>query len=176
MKTNITIARIAPFVAAAAFPFITTAVRNLCELVSLTVYYFNVAIYMIIALATVIFIWNVYRYFFKADVENKKEAGLYVMYSIIGFFVILSFWGLVNIVKNTFNLDTSVPSSLSAGGGGSVSSGCSGSSSYNSSSGSASGVRTIIPSGSYTQNNSGTSQQPGFFVQLYNDLFGSGKK
>jgi hypothetical protein len=172
MKTNITIARIAPFVAVAAFPFITTAVRNLCELVSLTIYYFNVAIYMIIALATVIFIWNVYRYFFKADIENKKEAGLYVMYSIIGFFVIISFWGLVNIVKNTFNLDTQVPSSLSGGAGGSVSSGCGG--------GGGSNVRTsggtVIPSGSYTQNNTGTSQQPGFFVQLYNDLLGSGNK
>lgn len=175
MKINTLITRSAPFIAVAAFPFATIAVKNLCELVSLTIYYFNTAIYMIIGLATVYFVWNVYRYFFTADVENKKEAGLYVMYSVIGFFVIISFWGLVNIVKNTFNLDTQVPSSLSGGTGGASYAGCSGTAA-NGGAGSRTTVNngTIIPSGSYTQNNSG-GNQPGFIRQLYNDLLGSGK-
>ncbi|MDB5258834.1 MAG: hypothetical protein JWO73_42 [Candidatus Taylorbacteria bacterium] len=112
MKTNIIIARVSPLIAAALFPLVTSAfTKNLCELVNIVMYYFDVAIYMIIALATVIFIWNVYKYFFKPDAE-RKEAGLYVMYSVIGFFIILSFWGLVNIVKNTLNLDTNAPSSF----------------------------------------------------------------
>lgn len=47
------------------------------------------------------------------------------MWSIIGFFVILSFWGIVNIVTNTFKLDSNAPSGFfgsfqSSSSGGSI--------------------------------------------------------
>ena len=84
--------------------------QSLNELSKMIVGYFNQAIYVILGLAILVFVWNVYQYFFKADPENKKEAGLYVMYSVIGFFVIIAFWGLVNIVSNTLNLNTNAPS------------------------------------------------------------------
>ena len=35
---------------------------------------------------------------------------MYVLWSVVGFFVILSFWGMVNILTNTFKLDSSQPS------------------------------------------------------------------
>jgi phosphatidylglycerophosphatase A len=79
--------------------------RSLSDLVLLTIAYFNQAIYLIISLAIVTFIWNIYHYFIVSDPENKKDAGLYVMYSVIGLFVIISFWGLVNIVGNSLNLN-----------------------------------------------------------------------
>jgi len=58
------------------------------------------------------FVWNVYKYFIAGsdNAESKKEAGLYVMWSLAGFFVILSFWGLVAILTNTFKLENSIPS------------------------------------------------------------------
>ena len=83
-----------------------TTQQSLCTLVYEAIGYFNQAIYLIIALAVVTFIWNVYKYFIVADPENRGEASKYVMFSVIGLFVILSFWGLVNIVSNTLNLDT----------------------------------------------------------------------
>ena len=95
------------FAPAAAF---AQQAQNLSQLATLAIKYFNVGIYLIIALAIVVFVWNVYIYFFTGDSTNKKEAGLYVMYSVIGLFVILSFWGLVNIVTNTLNLNNNVPS------------------------------------------------------------------
>ncbi len=81
--------------------------QNLCTLVTEAIGYFNQAIFLIIALAVVTFIWNVYKYFIISDPENRTEASKYVMFSVIGLFVILSFWGLVNILSNTLNLDTS---------------------------------------------------------------------
>jgi hypothetical protein len=84
----------------------TSSSANLCSLVNTAIGYFNQAIYLIIALAIVTFVWNVYKYFIISDPENKSEASKYVMFSVIGLFVILSFWGLVNIVSNTLNLDT----------------------------------------------------------------------
>lgn len=112
------------------FPFITFAqstiggnvdvnttvqqTRNLKGLVALFTEYLNIAIGLIIALAVVTFIWNVYLYFFTE--KEKTEAGKYVMYSVIGFFVILSFWGLVAILSNTLNLPTQRPNFPFGGG------------------------------------------------------------
>ena len=87
--------------------------KDLNYLVKLFVGYLNVAVYLIMALAMLMFVWNVYKYFIYGsdDVSSKKDAGLYVMWSVIGFFVILSFWGLVNILKNSLKLDDNMPSS-----------------------------------------------------------------
>lgn len=65
--------------------------------------YLDLAIYLIMALAFLYFVWNVFNYFFVAD-TNKTEAGKYVLYSIIGFAVILTFWGLVQLLIATAGL------------------------------------------------------------------------
>jgi hypothetical protein len=93
---------------------------NLACLVSKFIQYLEVAIMLIISLAVVSFIWNVYRYFFSSDTgaEKKKEAGLYVMYSVLGFFIILSFWGLVAVLANTLNLPNAQPSWFFGGNSG----------------------------------------------------------
>jgi hypothetical protein len=84
--------------------------RNLTDLVKLTEGFIRTFIYMIILFGVLFFVWNVFKYFIKSDdVSEKKEAGQYVMWSVIGFFVIFSLWGLVNIVRKTFNLDDTAP-------------------------------------------------------------------
>ena len=97
-------ASVTPLIAAAQTSNCSS--QSLCSLVYTTIGYFNQAIYLIIALAVVTFVWNIYRYFIVSDPENRKEASKYVMFSVIGLFVILSFWGLVNILSNTLNLNT----------------------------------------------------------------------
>lgn len=86
--------------------------KDLKYLIDLTIKYFNQFIFLILGLALVMFVWNIYRYFISGsdDVKAKEEAGLYVMWSIIGFFVIISIYGLVNILTKTFDLDTRSPS------------------------------------------------------------------
>ena len=90
---------------------VLAAGKDLKYLVGIVLEYVDIAVYLIISLAILLFVWNIYKYFISGsdDVTAKKEAGLYVMWSIIGFFVILSLWGLVNILKNTFNLDNNRP-------------------------------------------------------------------
>jgi ABC-type Na+ efflux pump permease subunit len=97
------------------FPVITFAEgKDLNDLVQLVGKYLNAGVGFILSLAVVMFIYNVFKYFIAGgdNAESKKEAGLYVMWSIIGFFVILSFWGLVRIVTNTFKLDSQAPTDL----------------------------------------------------------------
>lgn len=91
--------------AALSFPLISFAeTKTLATVITLIIRYLNMALFLLMAFAVVMFVWYVIKYFILPN-ENRKEAGMYVLYSVIGFFVILSFWGLVNILNNTFGLD-----------------------------------------------------------------------
>ena len=62
---------------------------------------------LIFAVATVVFIWGVVQYVINSDDEGKKEKGRsFMIWGIIGLTVMISVWGLVNVVGNTFNLNT----------------------------------------------------------------------
>ena len=65
--------------------------------------------------AVVMFVWYVVKYFIvSSDEANRGAAAQYVMWSMIGFFIILSIWGLVNILLHTFNLGSNSPGSLTS--------------------------------------------------------------
>jgi hypothetical protein len=82
------------------------AAKTLSDLVYKIIGYLNQALVLLMGVAIVIFVWNIIKYFIRTD-EDHKEAAPYVMWSVIGFFVILSFWGLVNILQGTFGLGNS---------------------------------------------------------------------
>jgi hypothetical protein len=95
--------------------------KTLKTLIDQVTTYFNYFLVLMMGFAIVMFVWYVIKYFIRTT-EDHKEAGLYVMYSVIGFFVILSMWGIVNILQNTFGLQNDAPSwrtinSLFPGGG-----------------------------------------------------------
>jgi len=87
---------LAPLVAFAKGP-------TLFDIITLIIRYLNVALVLFMGAAVVIFVYHVIKYFILPNAD-RSEAGSYVLYSVIGFFVILSFWGLVNILQNTFGL------------------------------------------------------------------------
>ncbi len=57
---------------------------------------------LIIGIAFVIFLWGVYKYIYSASVEAKEGARTTIIYGLIGLFVMLAAWGLVNILIDTF--------------------------------------------------------------------------
>ncbi|MFT5280904.1 MAG: putative membrane-anchored protein [Flavobacteriaceae bacterium] len=61
---------------------------------------------VLIALAVIYFIVGVIEYITADDEDKKKKARDRMIYGIIGIFVIVSIWGLVAILRNTFDLDT----------------------------------------------------------------------
>jgi hypothetical protein len=83
------------------------AVRTLKDLIDLVIDYLGYAIPLIMSLSIVVFIWGVYKYFIKVDAD-RAEAGNYILYGVIGFFLMLSFWGVVNILIQTLNLDNNI--------------------------------------------------------------------
>ena len=88
--------------------------RTLCSVINVVIGYMNQALFLLMGIGILIFVWYVIQYYIKPN-ENRAEAGTYVMYSVIGFFIILSFWGIVNIVQNTFGLQNQVNSAPSWG-------------------------------------------------------------
>lgn len=63
----------------------------------------NILVPILMAIAFIVFIYGAYKYFIynAANESEKAEGRKFVMWGIIGFVVILSVWGLVNIVKET---------------------------------------------------------------------------
>lgn len=87
--------------------------KTLKDIAKLITEYLNIGLMLIISLAVVVFVWNVFKYFFTE--ADRKEAGMYVLYSVIGFFIIFSFWGLVAIVRNSLQLEDQAPPSFTSG-------------------------------------------------------------
>jgi hypothetical protein len=103
--------KIALLVALFVFPFITHAQRVL-DLNSFLIKVNNVMnqiIPIMISFAVVWLIYSVIRYFIATSEPDKKAASSMVFMAIIGLFVILSIWGLVNFLVRTFGLDNNVP-------------------------------------------------------------------
>lgn len=61
---------------------------------------------VVVAIAFITFLWGVYKFFiFGASNETEKGDGRrFVLWGLVGFTVIFSLWGLVNIVAGTFSL------------------------------------------------------------------------
>jgi hypothetical protein len=74
----------------------------------------NLALPVIIAGAVVWFVYGIARYVLAAgDDEAKKSAKDKIVYGLIGLTVMVSVWGIVNIVVRTLGLtDTSIPASV----------------------------------------------------------------
>lgn len=59
----------------------------------------------LIGLGVIVFIYGVLILTFSDGGEKKEEGKLYMFWGIIGIFVMVSVWGLVNIVSGVFELD-----------------------------------------------------------------------
>lgn len=59
---------------------------------------------VLIGIAVIWFIWGVISYVISGDEEKKKDARGHIIQGLIGLFIILSFWGIVGLINNTFGV------------------------------------------------------------------------
>lgn len=66
----------------------------------------NVLLPVVISIAFIVFIWGVYKYFIlgAANEDKRAEGRQLVLWGVIGFVIIFTVWGLVNIVSATLGL------------------------------------------------------------------------
>jgi hypothetical protein len=86
-------------------------IGNVNDLVLRIVGIGNIVVYLLVALAIVYIIYAVVQYFIKGNEgdESRRAAGMQIFYGIVGLAIIISLWGLVNLVLNTFWTNTSRP-------------------------------------------------------------------
>ncbi len=60
---------------------------------------------LLVGAAVVIFIYGIILKIFSEGGEKAEEGKQYMFWGIIGLFVMISMWGLVNILQGTFRLD-----------------------------------------------------------------------
>ena len=68
----------------------------------------DVLVPVFMAIAFIVFLWGVFKYFIwgRESESDKMEGRKYAMWGVIGFVIILSLWGIVNILMGALNLTT----------------------------------------------------------------------
>lgn len=62
---------------------------------------------LIFSLAVAMFVWGVVQYVIGANEEKERAKGKqFMIWGIIALAVMVSIWGLVRILSNTFSIDT----------------------------------------------------------------------
>ena len=72
-------------------------------------YLVNSVIPVLIALAVAYFIWGVIKYVISQDEESKGKGRSMMIYGLIGILVIATIWGLVGLLRNSFDIDATNP-------------------------------------------------------------------
>jgi len=66
--------------------------------------YLNYIVPALITVAVIYFVWGIVTFISSSDEEAKKGGRAKIINGLIGLFVIVSFWGIIGIVKNTFGV------------------------------------------------------------------------
>jgi hypothetical protein len=107
----------APFLAGAA-GLNTTYVKGYAD--SVTGIINNILVPVLIAIAFLVFLWGVYKYFIQGASNDAERATgrTFVLYGVIGFVIIFSIWGIVQIFIGTlgFGTTTNSPNPPTIGG------------------------------------------------------------
>lgn len=65
---------------------------------------------LLIALAVIVFIWGVLKFIMNAEDSTKREEGRnFIIWGLVGLFVMVSIWGIVNILNSTFGVSNVIP-------------------------------------------------------------------
>ena len=78
--------------------------NNVTELINFgTCTIMNAIVPLLVALAVVGFVYGVIKYFLNPENEEKRKNGKsFMLWGLVTLFVIVSIWGLVGILSNTF--------------------------------------------------------------------------
>lgn len=77
---------------------VTTLTTKIIDFINGTV------IYLLFALAFIFFLWGVFKYFILggASDETREEGKKFIVWGIVALAVMVSVWGLVNLLVDTF--------------------------------------------------------------------------
>jgi hypothetical protein len=92
-----------------SLPFLTLAQDGLFGVLATVRQFIAALVPLIIGIAVIYFLFGVLKYVVAKDSDSQKEARSIMVMGIIVLFVMVSVWGLVNILQDTFDIDNSGP-------------------------------------------------------------------
>ena len=68
--------------------------------------FINLLVPVIFAIAFIVFIWGIFTYFIAggANDEQRQKGRQLAFWGIVGFAIMVSVWGLINLVTNSLGL------------------------------------------------------------------------
>jgi hypothetical protein len=93
----------------AAFPILVGAQSGVFRLLDLVSSLIRATVPVIIGLAVLVFIFGILKYVIAKDEGAQKEARSVILWGVIILFVMVSVWGLVNLLGETLQLNNSAP-------------------------------------------------------------------
>ena len=81
--------------------------NTLCAVAQNIIYVINnVLVPLLFAVAFIVFLYGVFKKYIwsRGDETAVEEGHKLILWGIIGFVIMISLWGLVNVVANTFGL------------------------------------------------------------------------
>ncbi len=83
---------------------------SLFDTLSLFNTFLNALIGLFITLAIVVFFWGLIKYLWDVGGSEDKSEGLQIMmYGVIAIFVMVSIWGIIRLLQNTFKVTSTDP-------------------------------------------------------------------
>jgi predicted membrane channel-forming protein YqfA (hemolysin III family) len=98
MKKFLTAAAIALAPAIASAASIGSSISALLSLVSNTL---GALVYIVMSLGLLVFLWGVVQYVISDSGDDKEKARKYMIWGIIGLFVMSTVWGIVGLLKDS---------------------------------------------------------------------------
>lgn len=97
--------------AAFVLPFVTFAQETdgIRHLLGIAAGVIQALIPIVIGLAVLVFLWGVLRYVLSTSDGGKGEGRTFMLWGIIALFVMVSVWGLVNILRDSLGLNLATP-------------------------------------------------------------------
>ncbi|MFA5773198.1 MAG: hypothetical protein WC908_00800 [Candidatus Paceibacterota bacterium] len=90
-----------------AFPFFVFATGDVGSIIFQITGYINLIVPVLITVAIGYFIWGVIQFISSSEEEAKKNGRTKIINGLIGLFVIVAFWGIIAVVRNTFGITDS---------------------------------------------------------------------
>jgi len=79
--------------------------KSICGIIAILTKTLNQIIPLLVGVGLVVFIWGIIQYITAAGETEKRREGIqFMVWGLIGLFVIVSVWALVNVLVKTFDL------------------------------------------------------------------------
>lgn len=73
----------------------------------------NPLIGLLFGIALIYFLWGVFQYFLKSDSgDSRKQGAQHILWGLIGLMIMVSAFGIINLVLGTFSISNPVSKEL----------------------------------------------------------------